>query len=205
MVPIGIVTIGHPAPDRRSSSLKRGWRPDDQVIHWQTWSTGDRADESVTKPIQGRLVVGWALDRITKARQSRTSVATAALWSIPCPRPDEAVSVGRGSWPPGAVDRFSPPGPGSGDPGTAGGFQCRPGCGVGLGRVPGIFSTRSTAGTSGRRDLLWRQRPNPRAAGRVASAQPSGATPRRPSSFSRSELATASSDRGAAGRGDRGT
>ncbi len=40
MVPIGIVTVGHPAPDRRSSSLKRGWRPDDQVVHWQTWGTG---------------------------------------------------------------------------------------------------------------------------------------------------------------------
>ena len=37
MVPIGIVTVGHPAPDRRSGSLKRGWRSDDQVIHWQTW------------------------------------------------------------------------------------------------------------------------------------------------------------------------
>lgn len=38
MVPIGIVTVGHPAPDRRSSSLKRGWRSDNQVIHWQTWA-----------------------------------------------------------------------------------------------------------------------------------------------------------------------
>ena len=37
MVPIGIVTVGHPAPDRRSGSLKRGWRPDEQVLHWQTW------------------------------------------------------------------------------------------------------------------------------------------------------------------------
>jgi nitroreductase len=37
MVPIGIVTVGHPASDRRSSSLKRGWRPDRQVIHWQSW------------------------------------------------------------------------------------------------------------------------------------------------------------------------
>ena len=37
MVPIGIVTVGHPAPDRRSSSLQRGWRSADQVIHWQTW------------------------------------------------------------------------------------------------------------------------------------------------------------------------
>ena len=40
MVPIGIVTVGHPAPDRRSNSLKRGWRPDENVVHWQTWSTG---------------------------------------------------------------------------------------------------------------------------------------------------------------------
>jgi FMN reductase [NAD(P)H] len=39
MAPIGIVTIGHPAPDRRSGSLKRGWRSDGQVIHWQTWDS----------------------------------------------------------------------------------------------------------------------------------------------------------------------
>ena len=39
MVPIGIVTVGHPAPDRSSNSLKRGWRPDEKVVHWQTWST----------------------------------------------------------------------------------------------------------------------------------------------------------------------
>src|SRR5688572_1796505 len=42
MVPVGIVTVGYPAPDRRSGSLNRGWRPDDQVIHWQTWTTGHR-------------------------------------------------------------------------------------------------------------------------------------------------------------------
>jgi 5,6-dimethylbenzimidazole synthase len=42
MIPVGIVTMGYPAPDRRSGSLKRGWRPDDQVIHWQTWTTGPR-------------------------------------------------------------------------------------------------------------------------------------------------------------------
>ena len=38
--PIGIVTIGHPAPDRRSGSLARGWRPADQVIHRQRWAAG---------------------------------------------------------------------------------------------------------------------------------------------------------------------
>ena len=36
--PIGVVTVGHPAPDRRSGSLKRGWRPQEQVIHWDGWN-----------------------------------------------------------------------------------------------------------------------------------------------------------------------
>lgn len=35
VAPIGIVTIGHPAPDRRSSSLSRGRRPD--TIHRERW------------------------------------------------------------------------------------------------------------------------------------------------------------------------
>jgi FMN reductase [NAD(P)H] len=38
MFPIGIVTVGRSAPDRRSNSLKRGWRSDEQVVHWQTWT-----------------------------------------------------------------------------------------------------------------------------------------------------------------------
>lgn len=33
--PIGVITIGHPAADRRSGSLKRGRRPD--TIHWGRW------------------------------------------------------------------------------------------------------------------------------------------------------------------------
>jgi nitroreductase len=36
--PIGIVTLGHPAPDRRSSSLDRGARPLDDVVHRERWS-----------------------------------------------------------------------------------------------------------------------------------------------------------------------
>ncbi len=36
--PIGVVTIGHPAPDRRSSSLSRGRRPADEVVHHERWS-----------------------------------------------------------------------------------------------------------------------------------------------------------------------
>jgi nitroreductase len=35
--PIGIVTIGKPAPDRRSGSLDRGRRPTAEVIHHDRW------------------------------------------------------------------------------------------------------------------------------------------------------------------------
>lgn len=37
VTPIGIVTIGHPAPDRRSGSLARGRRPIDDVIRYESW------------------------------------------------------------------------------------------------------------------------------------------------------------------------
>ena len=37
-LPIGVVTVGKPAPDRRSSSLKRGRRPRETVVHWETWN-----------------------------------------------------------------------------------------------------------------------------------------------------------------------
>lgn len=44
--PIGVVTIGRPAPDRRSSSLQRGRRPD--VVHWERWSpSGGRSANGV--------------------------------------------------------------------------------------------------------------------------------------------------------------
>ena len=32
---VGLITIGHPAPDRKSGSLKRGWRED--FVHRETW------------------------------------------------------------------------------------------------------------------------------------------------------------------------
>lgn len=35
--PIGVVTVGHPAPDRRSGSLDLGHRPVHTVIHWERW------------------------------------------------------------------------------------------------------------------------------------------------------------------------
>lgn len=37
VIPIGVVTLGHPAPDRRSRSLERGWRPLGEVVHDQRW------------------------------------------------------------------------------------------------------------------------------------------------------------------------
>ncbi len=35
--PIGIVTIGHPAPDRRSGSLDRGRKPISDVVQHGRW------------------------------------------------------------------------------------------------------------------------------------------------------------------------
>jgi nitroreductase len=37
VVPIGVVTLGHPAVDRRSSSLDRGWRELGEVVHHERW------------------------------------------------------------------------------------------------------------------------------------------------------------------------
>lgn len=39
VAPIGIVTIGHPAPDRKSSSLSRGRRPG--TVHHEVWTRPD--------------------------------------------------------------------------------------------------------------------------------------------------------------------
>lgn len=37
-IPVGVVTVGHPATDRRSSSLDLGRRPIPSVIHWERWN-----------------------------------------------------------------------------------------------------------------------------------------------------------------------
>jgi nitroreductase len=37
VTPMGVIPIGHPAPDLRSSSLKRGRRPFDAVVHREVW------------------------------------------------------------------------------------------------------------------------------------------------------------------------
>lgn len=36
--PLGVVTIGHPAPDRRSSSLTNRRKPLSRVAHWERWN-----------------------------------------------------------------------------------------------------------------------------------------------------------------------
>lgn len=35
--PVGVISIGYPAPDKRSSSLKRGRRPAGEVLHYEHW------------------------------------------------------------------------------------------------------------------------------------------------------------------------
>ena len=35
--PVGVIPAGHPLPDVRSSSLKRGWVPRDDFVRWETW------------------------------------------------------------------------------------------------------------------------------------------------------------------------
>ena len=37
VTPVGVIPIGHPAPDKRSPSLKRGRRPERDVFHWEKW------------------------------------------------------------------------------------------------------------------------------------------------------------------------
>lgn len=39
VTPIGVVTIGYPAPDRRSGSLARGWKSEEDVFFHGRWGT----------------------------------------------------------------------------------------------------------------------------------------------------------------------
>lgn len=50
VTPLGVVTIGHPAPGRRSRSLDRGQRPDTDVVHQDRWGGGS---DVTTAPEQG--------------------------------------------------------------------------------------------------------------------------------------------------------
>jgi len=37
VLPVAIVTVGKVAPESRSGSRKRGWKPLDEVVHWERW------------------------------------------------------------------------------------------------------------------------------------------------------------------------
>jgi nitroreductase len=37
MIPVGVITVGYPLPDRRSGSLKRGWVKAGNFVHWEQW------------------------------------------------------------------------------------------------------------------------------------------------------------------------
>jgi len=37
VTPVGVIPIGHPAPDKLSPSLKRGRRPKEEMVHRETW------------------------------------------------------------------------------------------------------------------------------------------------------------------------
>lgn len=35
--PVGVIPVGRPLPDKKSPSLKRGWRSLDEFAHWERW------------------------------------------------------------------------------------------------------------------------------------------------------------------------
>jgi nitroreductase len=35
--PVGVIPVGRPLPDRRSPSLRRGWRPAEDFARWEHW------------------------------------------------------------------------------------------------------------------------------------------------------------------------
>jgi nitroreductase len=37
VTPVGVIPIGHGAPDKRSPSLKRGRKPEEEYAHWEGW------------------------------------------------------------------------------------------------------------------------------------------------------------------------
>ena len=39
VVPIGVVTIGFPLPDRGSASVREGWKSLEDVVHWEVWTS----------------------------------------------------------------------------------------------------------------------------------------------------------------------
>jgi nitroreductase len=35
--PVGVIPVGHPLPDKRSPSLKRGWVSNEEFLRWEAW------------------------------------------------------------------------------------------------------------------------------------------------------------------------
>ena len=54
VVPIGVVTLGHPAADRRSSSLDRGRRSLGDVVRAERWGTPYRRSRSAEEVVSDR-------------------------------------------------------------------------------------------------------------------------------------------------------
>lgn len=38
--PVGVIPVGRPLPDKKSPSLRRGWRGLDEFARWETWAEG---------------------------------------------------------------------------------------------------------------------------------------------------------------------
>lgn len=55
--PVGVITVGYPAPDRRSASLARGKRPAQETIHWERWggSSQSSTEDFPEPPLIGSL------------------------------------------------------------------------------------------------------------------------------------------------------
>lgn len=41
VTPVGVIPVGHPAPDKRSPSLARGRKPAAEYVHYGRWRAGD--------------------------------------------------------------------------------------------------------------------------------------------------------------------
>jgi nitroreductase len=52
VTPIGIVTVGHPAPDRPSGSLRRGRRPRPEVVHQDRWAPAPAPESDPESPAE---------------------------------------------------------------------------------------------------------------------------------------------------------
>ena len=50
--PIGVISVGRPLPDKRSPSLRRGWRPLDEFVRWETWEPVEESGHERPLPMR---------------------------------------------------------------------------------------------------------------------------------------------------------